>query len=166
MGIEFHVGILGEQINSNSNKINTLLEIIASLKEQITAKPDSAFSNIIVGSGIIESFGADNLTFEGTSGHIDIAIDSNNNKITLSLPNSGVTANTYGSSTAIPIVTVDTQGRVTGVTEASISSSLTISADIGSNDIVTVGTDTLTFEGTSNEIETTVSNNKIKSIPN
>mgnify|MGYP003123844628 CR=1 FL=1 len=40
-------------------------------------------------------------------------------------------------------------------------SSLTIAADSGSNDAVTVGTDTLTFEGTANEIATTVSNNKI-----
>jgi len=38
---------------------------------------------------------------------------------------------------------------------------VTIAADSGSNDTVTVGTDTLTFEGTANEIETTVSNNKI-----
>ena len=38
---------------------------------------------------------------------------------------------------------------------------LTIAADSGSNDTVTVGTDTLTFEGTTNEIETAVSNNKI-----
>ena len=41
------------------------------------------------------------------------------------------------------------------------TSTLTIAADSGSNDTVTVGTDTLTFEGTANEIETTVSNNKI-----
>ena len=44
---------------------------------------------------------------------------------------------------------------------AALSTSLTIAADSGSNDTVTVGTDTLTFEGTANEIETTVSNNKI-----
>tara|TARA_B100001094_G_scaffold227061_1_gene221578 strand:- start:218 stop:1333 length:1116 start_codon:yes stop_codon:yes gene_type:complete len=42
-----------------------------------------------------------------------------------------------------------------------LSTSLTIGADSGSDDIVAVGTDTLTFEGTANEIETTVSNNKI-----
>ena len=41
------------------------------------------------------------------------------------------------------------------------TSTLTIAADSGSNDTVTVGTDTLTFEGTANEIETTVSDNKI-----
>ena len=44
---------------------------------------------------------------------------------------------------------------------SSLSSTLTIAADSGSNDTVTVGTDTLTFEGTNNEIETAVSNNKI-----
>jgi len=44
---------------------------------------------------------------------------------------------------------------------AALSTTLTIAADSGSNDTVTVGTDTLTFEGTANEIETTVSNNKI-----
>tara|TARA_B100001173_G_scaffold141993_1_gene123256 strand:+ start:10591 stop:11706 length:1116 start_codon:yes stop_codon:yes gene_type:complete len=38
---------------------------------------------------------------------------------------------------------------------------LVVAADSGSNDTVTVGTDTLTFEGTTNEIETAVSNNKI-----
>ena len=41
------------------------------------------------------------------------------------------------------------------------SSTLTIGADSGTADAVTVGTDTLTFEGTANEVETTVSNNKI-----
>ena len=54
------------------------------------------------------------------------------------------------------------QTNGTGVLSwAALSTSLTIAADSGSNDVVTVGTDTLTFEGTANEIETTVSNNKI-----
>ena len=44
---------------------------------------------------------------------------------------------------------------------AALSTTLTIAADSGSNDTVTVGTNTLTFEGTANEIETTVSDNKI-----
>jgi len=44
---------------------------------------------------------------------------------------------------------------------AVVGTELTIAADSGSNDAVAVGTDTLTFEGTANEIETTVSNNKI-----
>ena len=51
--------------------------------------------------------------------------------------------------------------------EVSSGSSLTVAADSGSNDVVTVGTDTLTFAGTSNEIETTVTNNQIQiGLPN
>ena len=77
------------------------------------------------------------------------------------LADTAVTAASYGSGSAIPVITVDAQGRITAASTAATSSTLTIAADSGSNDTVTVGTDTLTFEGTANEISTTVSNNKI-----
>ena len=84
---------------------------------------------------------------------------------TLATVNSDV--GTAGSSTSIPVITVNAKGLVTAVTTASISSALTIGADSGSDDTVTVGTDTLNFVGTSNEIETTVSNNQIQiGLPN
>ena len=85
----------------------------------------------------------------------------------LGLSATGVTANSYGSSTAIPVITVLEDGRLSNVTTSSISTDLTIAADSGSNDTVTLGTDTLTFAGTSNEIETTVTNNQIQiGLPN
>ena len=78
--------------------------------------------------------------------------------VTLDTVNSAV--GTYGTSTAIPAITVDAKGRVTNVTTSSISTTLGIAGDTGT-DNVTLGTDTLTFEGGTG-ITSTVSNNKVK----
>jgi len=96
-----------------------------------------------------------------TDGSIDTAHIADDAVTAAKLANTAVTAASYGSSSAIPVITVDAQGRLTAASTAAISSALTIAADSGSNDTVTIGTDTLTFEGTANEISTTVSNNKI-----
>jgi hypothetical protein len=78
--------------------------------------------------------------------------------VTLDTVNSAV--GTYGTSTAIPAITVDGKGRVTNVTTNSISTTLGIAGDTGT-DNVTLGADTLTFEGGTG-ITSTVSNNKVK----
>ena len=96
-------------------------------------------------------------TLTGTS----LAAAEGNTITGLGLSATGVTVASYGSSTAIPVITVLEDGRLSSVSTSSISTDLTIAADSGSNDTVTLGTDTLTFAGTSNEVETTVSNNQI-----
>jgi len=108
------------------------------------------------------------ITIDGDVDATATAFDGSQNiTLTTTLDNTGVSAASYGSSTAIPVITVDAKGRITAASTASISSALTIAADSGSNDTVTVGTDTLTFAGTSNEIETTVTNNQIQiGLPN
>ena len=65
--------------------------------------------------------------------------------------NSGV----YGSSTAIPVITVDRQGRLTNATTASISTTLTVDGDSGTQG-VSLAADDLQIIGTANEIETAV----------
>ena len=77
----------------------------------------------------------------------------------LTLANTAVTAGTYGSSTAIPIITVDAKGRLTTVTTANISTALGIAGGTGT-DTVALGTDTLTFEGGTG-VTTTVTDNKV-----
>ena len=48
------------------------------------------------------------------------ATGSGTTAISLTLANSGVSANTYGSSTAIPVITVNAKGLVTGVTTSTV----------------------------------------------
>ena len=118
---------------------------------------------------------ASDLDAAGDSGTIDIDLDSetftvaggtgittaaSGTTITATLDDTAVTAGSYGSTTAVPVITVDAQGRITSASTSAISTSYTLAADSGSSDSV-AGGETITFSGTANEIETTVSNNEI-----
>ena len=118
---------------------------------------------------------ASDLDAAGDSGTIDIDLDSetftvaggtgittaaSGTTITATLDDTAVSAGSYGSTTAVPVITVDAQGRITAASTSAISTSYTLAADSGSNDSV-AGGETITFSGTANEIETTVSNNEI-----
>ena len=83
---------------------------------------------------------------------------SSSGAVTLATVNSDTSAT--GSSTAIPVITANAKGLVTSLSTASITTALTVGADSGSNDTVSLATDTLNFEGGSN-ITTTVSDNNI-----
>lgn len=89
------------------------------------------------------------------SANVDLALtlattlDGSTNKV----------AGTFGSAGAVPVITVDAKGRVTAITTAATSSSLSIAGGTGT-DTVTVGTDTLTFAGGTG-VTTTVTNNQV-----
>ena len=69
--------------------------------------------------------------------------------VTLDLTDSGVSAASYGSQTAIPVITVDAKGRITTATTASVGSGLTVAGDSGS-DTIDLLSETLTIAGGTN----------------
>ena len=83
-----------------------------------------------------------------------------NTTITVTLDTVNSDTGTFGSATAIPVVTVNGKGLVTAVSTQSISTSLTVGADTGTADSVALATDTLTFTG-GEGIDTAVTNNTI-----
>lgn len=83
-----------------------------------------------------------------------------NTTVTVTLDTVNSNTGTFGSATAIPVVTVNEKGLVTAVSTASISTSLTIGADTGTSDTVALASDTLTFTG-GEGIDTAVTNNTI-----
>lgn len=108
-------------------------------------------------SGSNDTFNTgETLTFAGGTGLSSVVSD---NTITFNIDNSGVSADTYGSTTAIPVLTINAQGQITSASTASISSSLDIAGDSGT-DTVTVGTNTLTFVGGTG-IDTAVTDNTV-----
>lgn len=88
----------------------------------------------------------------GVSGDANGAISvdgSANANIPLVLGNSGVSAGTYGSTTIIPVFTVDAKGRITSASNVSIGSApqnLQVAGDTGTGTLA-LATDTLTING-------------------
>ena len=97
------------------------------------------------------------LTFTGGTG---LTSEVSDNVVTFDLDDTAVTPGSYGSSTEIPTFTVDQQGRLTAAGTASISTTLDIAADSGTDDGVALGSDTLTFTGGTN-IDTSVSGDTV-----
>ena len=81
------------------------------------------------------------------SGGTGIASAISGDTVTFNLSNTGVSAATYGSSTAIPVIAVNAQGQITSASTASVSSDLTIVDDSSTSETITLGSETLKFAG-------------------
>lgn len=100
--------------------------------------------------------GGETLTLSGGTG---LTSTVSANEVTFALDDTAVSAGTYGSASAVPVITVDAQGRITGVSTQTSSSSFTLAADSGTSNAITGG-ETLTFTGDTG-ISTVVGTNSI-----
>jgi hypothetical protein len=119
-----------------------------------------------VESGIVVSYDDDNgkLDFQVNNPVITISGDADgsatmtnlgNTAIAITLDNVNTAVGTFGSTTNIPVISVNSKGLVTDVSTASISTSFTIAADTGTPDIFNNG-ETLNIVG-GEGIDTTIS---------
>ena len=110
--------------------------------------------SVVAGSG---------LTGGGTTGDVTMNIGAGTgitvNANDIAISDSGVTAASYGSTTAVPVITVNAQGQITSATTAAIATSFDISD--GSNTDTVAGGETLTFSGVANETDVVVSGNEV-----
>lgn len=97
---------------------------------QVTANNNLSITGD-TGSDVVDILDS-SLDFDGGTGLTATVTD---NRVSYALDNTTVSANTYGSTTAIPVITVDAQGRLTTVTTASITTILSTSAESGTGSI-------------------------------
>ncbi len=87
-----------------------------------------------VSTGFLKADGTvDAVTYLSGNQSITVSGDatgSGTTSIALTLANTAVTPGSYGSTTLVPVVTVDSKGRITSVTTAAISGSLTFTGDV------------------------------------
>lgn len=91
--------------------------------------------------------GSQTITFSGDDWLTTTVTD---NTITITHDTSGVTAGTYGSATRIPVFTVDDRGHVDSAGSVAVATDLTVAGDTGSNQVISLLTDTLTIQGGTN----------------
>ena len=130
---------------------------------QLTA---AGTANVATTLGVAGDTGTDSisllsetLTIAGGTGLTSVT-STGTSTVTLNLDNTAGSAGSYGSSTAIPVFTVDAQGRLTAASTASITTTLTVAADTGTGNGVALANDTLTFTG-GEGIDTSISGDTV-----
>jgi hypothetical protein len=125
-------------------------------------------ANLTAGSGINITNGAGSITISTTasgtvsnvSGSAPITVINGNTTPIISLDNTAVTPNTYGTTVTIPQITVDAQGRITGANNQTIPTSNTTTTGLLSN------TDWNTFNNKGNGTVTNVTGTLPVSVAN
>ena len=109
----------------------------ASISTDLTVIDDASTSATI-------SLASDSFKISGGTG---LASSISGDVLTINDSNTGVSAATYGSASAIPIIAVNAQGRITSASTASVSTDLTIVDDSSTSATISLATDTLKLAG-------------------
>ena len=109
----------------------------ASISTDLTLVDDASTAATI-------SLATDTLKISGGTGTTSAV---SGDTLTINLDNTAVSAGSFGSSTAIPVLAIDAQGRVTGASTASVSTDLTIIDDSSTAATISLGSDTLKLAG-------------------
>ena len=139
----------------------------------VSTKPDRAWQAVgIDDSGnaltadIVTFYNAQDLISNNTETDLNATWDSTNQNFDFALKTTGVTAQQYGGTTAIPVITVDSKGRITAATTASIVTELTFSAETNSggsgHQVINLATETLHFDGVANQIVTEAKDDEVE----
>jgi hypothetical protein len=128
--------------------------------------PSQTLLNLIQGSGVtITDDGAGGITIAATGGAsfitsitdtADIDLDVTLSDLTATLTTTGVTPNTYGTATQVPQITVDSKGRITGVTLVNITAGTGSVTSVATAGLISGGP--ITVSGT---ITTSMNTNKL-----
>jgi hypothetical protein len=115
-------------VSNNGSGLATQAQIKTYVDSQITAQ-DLDFSADSGGALSID-LDSESLVIAGGTG---LSSSGSSNTVTIALDNTSVSAGSYGGATAIPIFTVDAQGRLTSASTASISTTLNIAGGSGTD---------------------------------
>lgn len=107
--------VAGTNISLSLNTSTDTLTISSTAQQNL-------FQTVVAGStSLVADSTTDTLTLTGGTG-ITITGDAGTDTATFSLSTSGVSSGSYGSSTAIPRVTVDSYGRITAISTFAVAS--------------------------------------------
>lgn len=99
---------------------------------------------------------SETLTFTGGTG---LTSRVTPNTVTFFIDSTGVSAGSYGSATAVPVLTVNAQGQITAASTANISTTLNINGETGTGDVSLIDSSLSIVGGMG--IKTIASNNTI-----